>query len=130
MDEEIAGDTIYPHGARIVSLSHNKDYQPVEKLHVAPTLVRSSLLWFVSPDRAADRPASISEYFALQMLPMGLEGHPATRHFDYSWLHQFKLSEARHLAGNMMNVCQVGSVILWCLAHWESHDASHAAASE
>ena len=93
------------------------EYQPAYR-PIAPALVRSSITWFLGRD--VDRPASVSEYFAMQLFPIGLTDHPATKRFDPDWLFEFSLTEARFLSGNGMCMTAIGSVVVFALASWQA----------
>ena len=107
-----------PDAVHAFSLAHNVEFQPRNRW-IAPPLMRSSAIWFLSADREIDRPACKSEYFKMQMFPLGLGTHVSANHFDMGWLEQITNADARFLTGNTMCLCAVGSVFTFVLGSWD-----------
>lgn len=87
---------------------------------VVPTLVTNSMIYRMSDKRGESRPATASEYLAMQNIPALLSStHSAARHFAFHHLLEagsLRLSHCRLMAGNGMNLAAVGSVLCFALA--------------
>ena len=109
--------------ARLFDLNQNVEYVGLPLPGVVPTLLRGTKLYLHWPNSEASSRLSIGlEYFAIQGLPVFLPDEDAhARMFPFpSLLPTMSDALCRRLAGNAMNLCVVGSIMLFVVATVET----------
>ena len=120
LQEALAGGFLSDAGSGLLSLSQTAGFQR-RNADVAPTLLKSSNLYIaVGKGLKSDRPLMPSEYYAMQLVPVGLPaGHISAKFFseDDLWAAGILATclQARTFTGNAMNVGAVGSCLLYGL---------------
>ena len=119
MESELDTDTVFLLWDISQSSEYVGDYRVIRSARFAPTLMRSSKLWWHNvhfPERS--RLATKEEYFAIQGVPVGLQSSDS-HHGEFPSvidIEKTTTTDAVHLCGNSMSLRVVGAIFVFLLS--------------